>query len=51
MLRIITLDEAIKEISEVLAQTDGDFIIRIYNEVTGKDCEYKGDSLVEVDDS
>jgi len=45
MKRTLTADEIIHEISEVLAQGDGEFIEKIANQVLVPKVTYDGDSL------
>jgi hypothetical protein len=45
MTRTLTSDELIHEISEVLAQGDGDFVAEIANKVLVPTVTYDGDSL------
>jgi len=44
-------DEVIKEISEVLAEADGEFIESIANAVLSKKVKYIGDSMFETDET
>jgi hypothetical protein len=44
-----TADEIIKEIAEVLAEADGEFIAEIANQVLTRKVAYKGDSFFEVE--
>ena len=50
MKRTLTADEIIHEISEVLAQGDGEFIAEIANRVLVPGVTYDGDSLFTQDD-
>jgi len=50
MSRLIDCDQAINEISDTLAENDGEFIVRIYNEVMANKATYLEDSVIEVDE-
>lgn len=50
MKRTLTSDELIHEISEVLAQGDGEFIAEIANRVLIPEVTYDGGSLFTQDD-
>jgi len=52
MKRVLTSDEIIQEISEVLSQGDGEFIANIANQVLVPKVTYNGDSMFtqETDD-
>ena len=45
MSELLTADEVIKEIAEILPENDGDFIEDIANRVLGRKVEYVGDSM------
>lgn len=47
MKRILTADEVINEIAEVLSQGDGEFIAKIANQVLVPEVTYVEDSLFE----
>lgn len=50
-MRTISSDEAIEEISEVLAgSSSGEWIAEIYTHVVAHPANYIGDSFIEVDD-
>jgi hypothetical protein len=43
----LTADQVIEEISQALAEADGEFIARIANQVLSNPVEYKEDSVFE----
>jgi hypothetical protein len=45
-----TIDEVIKEIAEVLAEADGEFIENIANQVLSNHVAYIGDSEFRIDE-
>jgi len=45
--RVLSADEVINQISEVLTENDGDFIENIANQVLGREVRYLEDSLFE----
>jgi len=49
MKRVLTSDELINEISEVLREGDGEFIQNIASQVLVGEITYQGDSLFEID--
>ena len=50
-MRLISCDDAISEIAEVLASSaSGEWIAEIYTHVVAHPADYIGDRLMEVDD-
>lgn len=45
---VISCDEAINEIAEILAEADGEWIAEIYEKISSKPARYDGDSLIIV---
>lgn len=45
---ILDCDEAIQEICDYLAEADGEYITKIYIQISGKKATYIGDSMIEV---
>lgn len=51
-MKEITLDcaEAIQEIAEYLAEADGEYITKIYIQISGKKATYTGDNMISVNE-
>jgi hypothetical protein len=49
MEKTISCDDTIREISEMLAEADGEYIAKVYTDLSGnKEAEYIGDSLITI---
>lgn len=46
----LNCDEAIQEIRDYLTEADGDYITKIYIQVSGKKAAYVGDNKIEVEE-
>lgn len=49
IIHVISCDEAINEIAELLREADGAYVAKIYTDLSGnKKARYVGDSLISV---
>ncbi len=48
--KILTVDEAINEIAEILVTASGEWVAEIYEKVSGRTTHYEGTSIIITDE-